>query len=295
MNIFIKFCNFTYLRIQLIATATVLGISWNKPCDSPLFLFLCVYFIQLLLHSVILQVELYNLYRQSSQRQPVESSAPIALLPPSLIVLANLLEVGSLLWYFFGNIWLFNANMCYKPLFVLSAVWVAWGYLVIGFPLLLCFLLIFCLPCMLWLSNFIGARSWLLSHLNPTLLGNPTGRNVNGNGSSASGLKKQEIDSLPCFVYGDVKNEASNDTGHNHSFEPEDANCCICLNDYVAGQTVVKILPVCSHHFDSECLDRWLALHGTCPLCVQRVFPSESTDDDASSASSVEYYLQNTL
>ena len=41
--------------------------------------------------------------------------------------------------------------------------------------------------------------------------------------------------------------------------------CCICLSTYEDGAEL-RELP-CSHHFHCACVDKWLHLHATCPLC----------------------------
>lgn len=42
----------------------------------------------------------------------------------------------------------------------------------------------------------------------------------------------------------------------------EEGDCAICLDAFDAG----KEMP-CGHRFHGECLDRWLGVHGSCPVC----------------------------
>ena len=66
----------------------------------------------------------------------------------------------------------------------------------------------------------------------------------------------------------------------------EDAQCVICLADYEAG-VQYKTLP-CRHHYHATCIDEWLHLNQSCPLCMRRVGdPAEPTlgDDVAAPAS----------
>ncbi|EPS70600.1 hypothetical protein M569_04161, partial [Genlisea aurea] len=46
---------------------------------------------------------------------------------------------------------------------------------------------------------------------------------------------------------------------------PEDAECCICLTPYDDGAEL-DALP-CSHHYHSGCIEKWLRMNATCPLC----------------------------
>ncbi|KAM0671957.1 hypothetical protein CWI42_041050 [Ordospora colligata] len=64
--------------------------------------------------------------------------------------------------------------------------------------------------------------------------------------------KLQEI------LYKD-QNDLSDDTYH----------CTICFDNYVPG-TKLKLLP-CGHHFHQECIDEWLDLKDTCPLCKKNI------------------------
>ncbi|KAL7124683.1 hypothetical protein ABFS83_14G064800 [Erythranthe nasuta] len=49
---------------------------------------------------------------------------------------------------------------------------------------------------------------------------------------------------------------------------PAATDCTICLGEFVEGEDV-RILPRCNHGFHVECIDTWLALHCSCPVCRQ--------------------------
>lgn len=42
--------------------------------------------------------------------------------------------------------------------------------------------------------------------------------------------------------------------------------CPICLSEYASKETI-RLMPECDHCFHVECIDVWLKLHGSCPLC----------------------------
>ncbi|XWS46025.1 hypothetical protein CRYUN_Cryun14cG0029500 [Craigia yunnanensis] len=44
-----------------------------------------------------------------------------------------------------------------------------------------------------------------------------------------------------------------------------DRECCICLSAYEDGSEL-RELP-CNHHFHCTCIDKWLYMNATCPLC----------------------------
>lgn len=76
--------------------------------------------------------------------------------------------------------------------------------------------------------------------------------------------------STPGNVYGDIV------------IPPADANCVVCLQPY---QDLVEIRVLsCKHHYHSDCIDQWICLTPTCPLCKRKVFESEppsSAEDNA--------------
>ncbi|XP_041366987.1 E3 ubiquitin-protein ligase RNF115-like isoform X2 [Gigantopelta aegis] len=41
--------------------------------------------------------------------------------------------------------------------------------------------------------------------------------------------------------------------------------CSVCMEDFKLDEEVRK-LP-CDHHYHKECIEKWLELHGTCPVC----------------------------
>ncbi|OVA12166.1 zinc finger protein [Macleaya cordata] len=50
---------------------------------------------------------------------------------------------------------------------------------------------------------------------------------------------------------------------------PEDAECCICLTSYDDGAELHG-LP-CNHHFHSTCIEKWLKINASCPLCKYNI------------------------
>ncbi|KAF8088327.1 hypothetical protein N665_0546s0053 [Sinapis alba] len=52
-----------------------------------------------------------------------------------------------------------------------------------------------------------------------------------------------------------------------------DIVCPICLTEYACKDTV-RCIPECEHCFHIECIDAWLKLHGSCPLCRNAPSPA---------------------
>ncbi|XP_071717733.1 E3 ubiquitin-protein ligase At1g63170-like [Rutidosis leptorrhynchoides] len=96
------------------------------------------------------------------------------------------------------------------------------------------------------------------------------------------GATKDDIDRLPKFKfkriddfekengeiqkgYGGIMVECDTDAPIERALSEEDAECCICLCSYDDG-TELRELPCC-HHFHATCIDKWLYINATCPLC----------------------------
>ncbi|XP_030540264.2 putative RING-H2 finger protein ATL21B isoform X2 [Rhodamnia argentea] len=56
--------------------------------------------------------------------------------------------------------------------------------------------------------------------------------------------------------------------------KPADNTCPICLCEY-QPQEALRTIPKCDHYFHADCVDEWLTMHSTCPLC--RNTPEGST------------------
>lgn len=77
-----------------------------------------------------------------------------------------------------------------------------------------------------------------------------------GVADAEAGLDDAALRSLPKVVFGDGDEEAA----------PAPACCAVCLGEY-AGGDVLRVLPACAHAFHQLCVDRWLRLRPTCPVC----------------------------
>lgn len=48
--------------------------------------------------------------------------------------------------------------------------------------------------------------------------------------------------------------------------KPNDGTCPICLSEYLPKDTL-RTVPECNHYFHAKCIDEWLRLNATCPVC----------------------------
>lgn len=79
-----------------------------------------------------------------------------------------------------------------------------------------------------------------------------------------TGLDESTIESYKKVQLGESKRLP---TGSN------DVVCSICLSEYATKETV-RFLPECEHCFHAECIDAWLKLHSSCPVCRSNPSPA---------------------
>ncbi|KAG5538465.1 hypothetical protein RHGRI_019142 [Rhododendron griersonianum] len=96
------------------------------------------------------------------------------------------------------------------------------------------------------------------------------------------GATKEEIERLPKYrfrkkgeiekqkgeiqeSFGGLMTGCDTDSPIEYVLSLEDAECCICLCAYDDGNEL-RELP-CRHHFHCSCIDKWLHINATCPLC----------------------------
>ena len=78
------------------------------------------------------------------------------------------------------------------------------------------------------------------------------------------GLDEATIKSYPKLLYSEAKLQKTNST----------SSCCsICLGDYKSTD-MLRQLPDCAHLFHVKCVDPWLRLHPTCPVCRTSPLPT---------------------
>ncbi|KAG6770309.1 hypothetical protein POTOM_025987 [Populus tomentosa] len=78
------------------------------------------------------------------------------------------------------------------------------------------------------------------------------------------GLDEATLNSYPTLLYSEAKLRKTGST----------ATCCsICLADY-KNTDKLRLLPDCGHLFHLRCVDPWLRLHPTCPVCRTSPLPS---------------------
>ncbi|KAM1230573.1 hypothetical protein ACFX2I_040704 [Malus domestica] len=75
------------------------------------------------------------------------------------------------------------------------------------------------------------------------------------------GLHPSVINSYPKFPFS------------KEAATPDSSTCSICLCDYKDTE-MLRMMPECRHYFYLLCLDAWLRLNGSCPVCRNSPLPT---------------------
>eukprot|EP00285_Hemiselmis_virescens_P012656 CAMPEP_0173394156 /NCGR_PEP_ID=MMETSP1356-20130122/25546_1 /TAXON_ID=77927 ORGANISM="Hemiselmis virescens, Strain PCC157" /NCGR_SAMPLE_ID=MMETSP1356 /ASSEMBLY_ACC=CAM_ASM_000847 /LENGTH=191 /DNA_ID=CAMNT_0014352385 /DNA_START=98 /DNA_END=669 /DNA_ORIENTATION=+ len=119
-------------------------------------------------------------------------------------------------WFLCGNVWTFSVQSCDPTLYTASLALIGFIYVCLTLPLILILLVIFCLP-------VIALLLPLVIRYFPE---------VDGREKAATDAQISALE-LKRYAVGD--------------YAEEDANCCICLEDYQEGSEL-RVLP-CAHHY----------------------------------------------
>lgn len=308
---------------QVLLAVSVLGTTRSETCDNAdlLRLWLAVYAARAAVLARLLYSR-HRLYARGAARR-AGGLGPLRLTRARTEHCKARLDSLGTVWFVLGSLWLFGSQDC-----VVSApglVNLTWVYLVLGFlslfaPILFFSALCCCLPLALSVLNRHGV-AWGLIRPPPqpgaaagqetdagpdwirelpchtfTVLEEETRKG--GEGEAEETLVSEETEGAPLLpVSGSGPSEAvSVDTDDSaprsgtigkRVLAAEDAVCVVCLGEYAHGCSV-KQLPDCGHHFHAPCIDAWLRVNASCPLCKARVGPepdaaAEQEEDDAAS------------
>ncbi|XWS11876.1 hypothetical protein CRYUN_Cryun37aG0038700 [Craigia yunnanensis] len=165
-------------------------------------------------------------------------------------------------WFVVGNVWIFGGHSSPSDapkLYSLCIVFLTFSCIGYAMPFILCATICCCLPCII---SVLGFREDF---------------------SQTRGATMESINALPTYKFkskktgnvNDRENSAGEDgvlaagTARERVISGEDAVCCICLAKY-ADNDELRELP-CVHVFHVECVDKWLKINASCPLCKSEV------------------------
>ncbi|KAK9065525.1 hypothetical protein SSX86_014926 [Deinandra increscens subsp. villosa] len=167
-------------------------------------------------------------------------------------------------WFVVGNVWIFGGRSSLSDapnLYRLCIVFLTLSCLGYAMPFILCATVCCCLPCIISVMGFREEQT------------------------HNRGATTESINSLPTYKFKVKKHKQSNDkktdfiaceggvvaagTEKEHVISGEDAVCCICLGKYVNNDELRELH--CLHFFHKVCVDKWLKINASCPLCKSQV------------------------
>jgi len=202
----------------------------------------------------------------------------------------------GLVWFLMAHAWIYNASECrstdtavyYYSIALLSMVYLYY----LALPLLLLSICL-CLPCVLcFMSRFAasdaGAESSDIEALR-TIRFDPAeyARDVEARRqlrlqqrSSAVGATSAAVASAAVPQTATEAVSSSTDEHKVSAVPSSDADaptCAICCQPYEQDEEL-RILP-CDHDFHTNCIDHWLRIRPTCPICRGSIIGSNHGDD----------------
>ncbi|XP_044503792.1 RING-H2 finger protein ATL68-like [Mangifera indica] len=91
-------------------------------------------------------------------------------------------------------------------------------------------------------------------------------QNQDDNDNLVVGLGQSVINSYPKFQF-------TKDNISGGGFDSNNTTCSICLCEY-KDYEMLRMMPECRHFFHLGCVDAWLKLNGSCPVCRNSPLPT---------------------
>jgi len=157
------------------------------------------------------------------------------------------LDLVIIIWFIVGQTFVFGTSNCSKEvpaLYQYSLALIILIYISIAFPYLLLIALCVCFPCVFLFLRLV---------------------------SEPEGASEDVIRRLPSRKFQSSVSPESQESkqGSQQPRNGEDIpSCAVCMENYVNGDEL-RSLP-CRHEFHTKCVDEWLKLRNTCPLCRKK-------------------------
>ncbi|RDX81113.1 E3 ubiquitin-protein ligase, partial [Mucuna pruriens] len=298
---------------QIIASVVVLSLSRNENPQAPLFAWIVGYASGCVATLPILYWRFRNRYQSTEQDTSQPSQGSSGSNPPdrtyTAIYISHVsdeenghatqsatrniipgaftsrlnglvdhfkmaLDCFFAVWFVVGNVWIFGGHTSPSDapqLYRLCVVFLTFSCIGYAMPFILCATICCCLPCII---SVLGIREDF---------------------SQNRGASLESINALPIFKFKLKDNENGDDQDVNTATDEggilaagtekervisgEDAVCCICLAKYVDDDEL-RELP-CTHVFHVVCVDKWLKINASCPLCKSEVGTSNGGSPSA--------------
>ncbi|KAG8100002.1 hypothetical protein GUJ93_ZPchr0013g35715 [Zizania palustris] len=260
-------------NLAFVAVAVaMLAASLSESPSVPIRLWIVGYVLQCLIHVFCVTLEYRR--RREARGGGAGGDQGTAGSGDFKISIMKRLESGntlfSLIWWIIGFYWVSAGGQAFPhdapQLYWLSVVFLAFDVFFVVFCVALACVIgiavCCCLPCIIAILYAVtdqeGASEEYIDNL-----------------SKFKFRTMDDADKLVAGItapVGGVMIECDTDHPAQYFLSAEDAECCICLCSYEDGAEL-RELP-CNHHFHCACIDKWLHINATCPLCKFNVIRS---------------------
>ncbi|QCE12388.1 RING-H2 finger protein ATL70-like [Vigna unguiculata] len=93
----------------------------------------------------------------------------------------------------------------------------------------------------------------------------------NDQNDNLTGIPYDVIKSYHTFPYSKTDSVVGTTCDH-------DTTCAICIEDYEESE-MLRMLPQCRHYFHRDCVDAWLKLNATCPVCRNSLMETRTNNN----------------
>ncbi|CAN8240680.1 unnamed protein product [Cochlearia groenlandica] len=291
--------DFVWNLAFVAVAASVIVLSSDEKPNVPLRVWIVGYALQCVMHMLCVCVEFRRRRRRRRRRRDMSTSSPSSSSSSSSMEeqdqyfeqrqvesersrFAKHLESGntmfSFMWWLIGFYWVSSGGQELaqgsSQLYWLCIVFLGFDVFFVVFCVAMACVIgiavCCCLPCIIAVLYAVAEQEGA-SKEDIDLLTKFKFRKV-------SDLEKQSVDEEQAQGdLGGVMAECDTDSPVEHTLPHEDAECCICLSAY-EDETELRELP-CGHHFHCNCVDKWLYINATCPLCKYNILKSTDYKD----------------
>jgi len=182
-------------------------------------------------------------------------------------------------WFVVGNVWIFGGHSSSSDapnLYRLCIVFLTFSCIGYAMPFILCATVCCCLPCIIHILGFREDQSQTRGASSEVINSLPTYKFKEKKASESSGNKDgNEVDSESSGEGGFI----AAGTDKERLISGEDANCSICLGKYKDNDDLRELS--CTHCFHVECVDKWLKINASCPLCKHEIGESSEVASES--------------
>ncbi|XP_047321764.1 E3 ubiquitin-protein ligase At4g11680-like [Impatiens glandulifera] len=276
-------------NVSFVAVAAgVLLLSRDESPSMQLTLWIIGYSLQCVIHIICVYVEYRRRRRRQQYGEVLNSNTSETF--SQYVSLAHLNDDGtsgmvkhlesantlfSFIWWFIGFYWLSKDGQTLSnespQLYWLSIVFLAFDVFFVLFCVALACVVgvavCCCLPCIIAILYAVADQEGA-SREDIEQLTKYKFRRINDSEKKVQGGIGSQI--------AGVMTECGTDMPIEHEILQEDVDCCICLCTYDDGDEL-RELP-CYHHFHCGCIDKWLHMNATCPLCKFNISKNDANN-----------------